>query len=275
MSPGVLPAASASASAAVSAVASSLPGDVPPHAFHQAVLGTWGRPPDSLSWVIFAIAIVLGVMMLAPGWTSVLTQFLAPHEATNPSPHTYSRRRFLTVAAFLAAFMSLGFIDYYLRGGPRIIDATTYFLQGRALAHGKLAWLTTDPTASLRGRFLYFREPDHLAGIFPPGYPLLLAIGFRIGAPMVIGPLLAAGLVVATYILAGELFMDERRRASFHVPDGETVARFAALISVACATLRYQTADTMSHAASALGITLALALALRARRLEDGWMFAL
>ncbi|MEO8876747.1 MAG: hypothetical protein ABI461_14235, partial [Polyangiaceae bacterium] len=31
----------------------------------------------------------------------------------------------------------------------------------------------------------------------------------------------------------------------------------------------------MSHAASALGITLALALALRARRLEDGWMFAL
>jgi hypothetical protein len=47
------------------------------------------------------------------------------------------------------------------------------------------------------------------------------------------------------------------------------------MISIACATLRYQTADTMSHAASALGIALSLAFALRARRLDDGWLWAL
>ena len=272
----MIPAAIASASTSASAVASAAGAEaVPSHAFHNAVLGTWGRPPDAPSWVIFGVAILMASMVMAPGWTRLMAQLLTPHATTNPSPHTYSRRRFLTVAAFVAAFLSLGFIDYYLRGGPRIIDATSYFLQGRALAHGKLAWLTSDPTASLRGRFLFFREPDHLAGIFPPGYPMLLAIGFRIGAPMVVGPLLAAGLVIATYILAGELFLDERRRASFHVPEAETIARFAAMISIACATLRYQTADTMSHAASALGITLSLAFALRARRTDDGWMFAL
>ncbi|MEO7113064.1 MAG: hypothetical protein ABI183_21680, partial [Polyangiaceae bacterium] len=267
--------ASAAGSASASASGSAASGDVPSHAFHQALLGTWGRPPDMPSWVMLGIAVVLALMVMAPGWSRLIAQLLAPHAPLSTTMSTYSRRRFLTVAAFVAAFLSLGFIDYYLRGGPRIIDATSYFLQGRALNHGKLAWMVSDPTASFRGRFLFFREPNHLAGIFPPGYPLLLAIGFRIGAPMVIGPLLAAALVLATYILAGELFMDERRRSSFHVPEAETIARFAAMISVACATLRYQTADTMSHAASALGITLGLAFALRARRLDDGWLFAL
>jgi hypothetical protein len=271
----MIPPLVASAAASASASASAAPSDVPPHAFHQAVLGTWGRPPDMPAWVTLGVAIVLALMVMAPGWSRLIAQLLAPHAPLSTTMSTYSRRRFLTVAAFVAAFLSLGFIDFYLRGGPRIIDATTYFLQGRALNHGKLAWLVGDPSASFRGRFLFFREPGHLAGIFPPGYPLLLAIGFRIGAPMVIGPLLAAALVGATYLLAGELFLDERRRASFHVPEAETIGRFAAMISIACATLRYQTADTMSHAASALGITLSLAFALRARRTDDGWMFAL
>src|SRR6185295_1072665 len=39
-----------------------------------------------------------------------------------------------------------------------------------------------------------------------------------------------------------------------------------ALLSVACAALRYHTADTMSHGLAALGVAAALALALRARR---------
>src|SRR5262249_53983704 len=65
------------------------------------------------------------------------------------------------------------------------------------------------------------------------------------------------------------------RRQPFYVPEAESVARFGAAISVVCATLRYHTADTMSHGASALGIALALACALRARRLDDGWLFTL
>ncbi|MGH7284799.1 MAG: hypothetical protein ACRELY_25010, partial [Polyangiaceae bacterium] len=105
--------------------------------------------------------------------------------------------------------------------------------------------------------------------------PMLLALGFRIGAPMVVGPLLAAALVVVTYFLTGELFLDERRRKPFYVPEAESVARFGAAISVLCVTLRYHTADTMSHGASALGIALSLACALRARRLDDGWLFTL
>ena len=39
----------------------------------------------------------------------------------------------LSAAAFA---LSAGYLAYYLRGGPRIIDATSYWLQARALAEG-------------------------------------------------------------------------------------------------------------------------------------------
>ena len=162
----------------------------------------------------------------------------------------------VVVLAFVAAFLSLGYVAYYLRGGPRIIDATSYFLEGRVLSHGHFSWTVPSPSESFRGRFLLFREPNRLAVIFPPGYPLLLAAGFRVGAPLVVGPLLAGALVVATYWLASEL-ADGRQATGARY----AISVLAAALSVVCVALRYHTADTMAHAASALGITLGLAAA--------------
>jgi hypothetical protein len=79
----------------------------------------------------------------------------------------------------------------------------------------------------------------------------LLALGFRIGAPMLVGPLLAALLVPATYFAARDLF------------GREDAARLAALLSALCAALRYHTADTMSHGLSALLLAGSVAAAAR------------
>lgn len=216
-----------------------------------ALLGTWGRPPDALSKVAIGTAIALAVLAASGRGRTVLANDDIP------------RRHFLAAAAFVASLLSLYWIATYLRGGPRIVDATTYFLQGRALAQGDLAWKLPDdlPSASFRGRFLLHHDGD-LGGIFPPGYPLLLAIGFTFGAPMIVGPLLAAAIVVATYHLA--------RAVAEEVVAGdaaliEHVARGAALLSITSAALRYHTADTMSHGATALGITVSLTFALRRR----------
>ncbi len=178
-----------------------------------------------------------------------------------PSP--VPKRVFLSVASGAAALLSVLYIAEYLRGGPRIIDATTYFLQARAIAHGLFSFPVAPPTASFRGRFLLFHEPTSMAGIFPPGFPLLLGLGFELGAPMVVGPLLGAALVVATYRL-GRTFAEEACSDL-----AEPVARAAALFSVFSAALRYHTADTMSHGASALGIALALDRVIVARRLPS------
>jgi hypothetical protein len=169
-------------------------------------------------------------------------------------------RRWVWLAALclLAAALSYGYVHFYLRGGPRIIDATSYWLEARTLATGSFSFDALYPTGSFRGRFL-LSSPDgsSLGVIFPPGYPLLLALGMLAGAPLLVGPLLGGLLVAATFHLALAVTNDRK------------VAWVAAGLSVVCAALRYHTADTMSHGLSALLSCLALGLALR-RELRFG-----
>ncbi len=224
------------------------------------LVGTWSRPPDLPAKIALVLAALFAVAALFGRGRSLLFGYV---EGTAAQQHR-DRLRFLAVFGLAAGLLSIAYIAIYLRGGPRIIDATTYFLQGRALSHGDLSWTPVDPTASFRGRFLLYREagPEapSLGGIFPPGYPLLLAFGFELGAPMIVGPLLAVALVVATYHLA-------RALAEETAPSlAEPIARAAALLSVVCGALRYHTADTMSHGAAALGVTVALTAAIRARQ---------
>lgn len=172
---------------------------------------------------------------------------------------------FLVTTALLSAALSALYIVFYLRGGPRIIDATSYYLEARSFAAGHFTFHLDEPIASTLGRFLVRRDaPDgpQAAVIFPPGYPALLALGFLLGQPLVIGPLLAAAITFATWCLA---------RAAEPVPPTPvaSVARLAVTFSVVCAALRYHTADTMSHGLSALCFTSALAFALGAVRALD------
>ncbi|MBK6694227.1 MAG: hypothetical protein IPG50_18770 [Myxococcales bacterium] len=213
-------------------------------------------PADVGAWGTFAFGLLALVLAarFGHGW----------HWLEAPRRGGPTRARFLMSVAFAAAFLSLAYVAHYLGGGPRIIDATSYFLEGRTLAQGGFTFDVPTPTAAFRGRFLLFSEPSQLGGIFPPGYPLLLAFGFIIGAPMVIGPFLAAGLAASTYFLARELGIAAFGEAEER--DVERAARGAALFSVVTAALRYHTADTMSHGAAALAVTLGLAALLLVRR---------
>lgn len=222
--------------------------------------GTWARPPDDPSKLAAGLALVALLLALTGRGRSVLGL------GETPIP----RKLFLWIAGFSAALLSIVYIAIYLRGGPRIVDATTYFLQGRALSHGDFSWPVAEPSASFRGRFLVYRElgpgDGVMGGIFPPGFPILLSLGFGMGAPMVVGPALAAAIVVATYRLARTIATD----ALGPGPQVEPIARAAALLSVICGALRYHTADTMAHGATALGIALALDAALRRRAVLAG-----
>lgn len=227
-------------------------------------LRTFGPPPDVPSIVALAAALLL----LWQGRRLFAAMFRA--------------RRSLAVGLLAIAALALSalYVREYLRGGPRIIDATSYWLEARALAEGQASWPIDEPTASVRGRFLLLGgTPDapRLGVIFPPGYPLVLAMGFLFGVPLWIGPLIAGLLAIATYALAKA------------VSAREDVARLAATLSVLSAALRYHTADTMSHGWSAFlfAATLGVAYAAndtdsRARRrlfagfagLLFGWLVA-
>ncbi|MRG94245.1 hypothetical protein [Polyangium spumosum] len=191
---------------------------------------------------------------------ALITLAFAPR-FLRPAPRS---RLFLLLAALAAAALSAAYVALYLRGGPRIIDATSYFLEARLLATGQLAFPLDEPVASTLGRFLVRADsPDGptAAVLFPPGYPALLALGFLARAPLATGPLLAAALTIATYALAERALPEDTPLA-----DRVSLARLATLFSVLCAALRYHTADTMSHGLAALCFTSALALALAAVR---------
>ncbi|UQA61873.1 hypothetical protein [Polyangium aurulentum] len=201
-----------------------------------------GIPRDPAQ--LLALALALAAFLLAP-------RILRPGKR---------ERLFVGLSALAAALLSAAYVAAYLRGGPRIIDATSYWLEARAIARGHLAFPLDEPTASTLGRFLVRTDgPDgpHAAVIFPPGYPALLALGFLVGAPLLVGPILGAAITVATYALARRVTEDRSSSNElFSIP------RLAVLLSVGCAALRYHTADTMSHGLAALLFTAALTFAL-------------
>jgi hypothetical protein len=163
----------------------------------------------------------------------------------------------LAALCLLAFALSWAYVHVYLRGGPRIIDATSYFLAAKSLAAGSFSFPASEPAAAFAGRFLQATPAgDRLGVIFPPGYPAVLSLGVRLGAALWVGPLLGALLVAATYGLARAFEQTTR------------VALLAAALSAVCAALRYHTADTMSHGLSAL---LGCAALLCARHRSERW----
>lgn len=162
------------------------------------------------------------------------------------------------VLALTAGLLSWGYWHFYLRGGPRIIDATSYWLQAHALAAGDLSFDVPGPSGSFRGRFLVTAPgSERLTTLFPPGYPSLLALAVLLRIPQLLGPALAIAIACLTYAVA---LRYTGRRA---------VALAAVGLSVISAALRYHTADTMSHGwAAVLLLTIAWSVTDSRRRFQ-------
>jgi hypothetical protein len=221
-------------------------------------LGTFGLPPDNVALSVLLVSLFVLGLGLRP-----LRSRIVPVVVGHP-------RTTIGLLAALATLLSLGYLAHYLGGGPRIIDATAYLYQAKLFASGHATLVGLEPGASFRGRFEY-TDPTTLATsvIFPPGYAAWLALGVVTGAPLLVGPLLAAGLVLATAALARRVW------------GRDDVAIVAALLSTCCAALRYHTADTMSHGLAALLFAGALFAALGTGRFARlgaglllGWLMA-
>ncbi|MCA9642103.1 MAG: hypothetical protein KC492_15460, partial [Myxococcales bacterium] len=216
--------------------------------------GTFGAPPDVVAWVALAVGLLATLALRKQVCTRA-------EDLARRNP-----RACVTLLALMALGLSAGYVGYYLRGGPRIIDATSYWLESRSFVAGAFDFAVPGSEASFSGRFLVPTTPVRLAGIFPPGYPAAIAIYKAIGIPMWLGPSLAACIVALTYGCARRLF-----------PTDTNIATWAALLSVLSAALRYHTADTMSHGFCAV-LWLALvyctlnAWAASTRRAAMGWL---
>lgn len=180
-----------------------------------------------------------------------------------------SRRTYLLVITAASFTLSTAYVYGYLNGGPRIIDATSYYLQAKIFASGQFAFEPPGALHSYAGRFLVVTPESKLAVLFPPGFAALLALGVSLGVPLLVNPLVGALLSALTYTLGAQWF-------------SERSGRLAGMLSTLCACLRYHSADTMSHAWTAtllLGLILSVtndrhALAPWVAGVCAGWLFA-
>jgi hypothetical protein len=112
------------------------------------------------------------------------------------------------VAALAAAALGLAVLiaGSVLELVPHVTDAVSYLFQGRILASGRLY----EPPPAVPALFAQenvLLTPTRWCSKYPPGWPLLLALGWRLHAPWLMSPLLLA-LAVAGVWLAGRRLYD-------------------------------------------------------------------
>jgi hypothetical protein len=182
---------------------------------------------------------------------------------------------FAGACALAAAAISYAVVRVHLRSTPLSIDAATYLMEARALAHGRLGAPIEAPRLAFGGHFLFEGADGRMHGVFPPGYPLFLAAFALMRAPMLAGPATAALLSLAQYALG--------RAAGGR--EGELATRASLLLSLPSFARAIETADLLSHAFVGVLATAAIACALayverpsRARAAAIGacvaWAFA-
>jgi len=165
---------------------------------------------------------------------------------------------FALLMGLLAGGLTLAFSLGALNGAPALLDSASQLLHARYLAEGALAGPAL-PALEFWDFQYMLETPEGWVSQYPPGHILLLSLGFRLGAPWLVGPLLLGATVAVSCLLAEEIF-EERVTARF---GGLLVATSPFLIGLA--------GSYMNHVTAALGGTLALYAALRTLRGHWGW----
>jgi 4-amino-4-deoxy-L-arabinose transferase-like glycosyltransferase len=107
-----------------------------------------------------------------------------------------------TAAAGMGLFIAWSILELI----PHVTDSVSYLFQGRILASGRL-YLPPPAIPPLFAHENILLTPTRWCSKYPPGWPLLLALGWLLHAPWLMSPLLL-GLAVVGVWLAGRRLYD-------------------------------------------------------------------
>jgi 4-amino-4-deoxy-L-arabinose transferase-like glycosyltransferase len=127
---------------------------------------------------------------------------------------------------------------------PHVEDEVAFVFQAKTLAGGQIVAQPPAHPEFFRVPFVIVRD-DMWFGKYPPGYPLVLAVGVLIGAPWLVNPLLAGIAVLLVFIIGRRLY------------DAPTGLVAAALLAIS-PFLMLQAGSLMSHVAALVWTLLAL-----------------
>lgn len=113
--------------------------------------------------------------------------------------------RFSVTAAVWVTALAIVFSIFSYECHPHITDEVAYLFHARLLASGNLT-LPAPPVPAAFEVNLIQVEKDRWYPSPPPGWPLILALGVKIGPPWLVNPLLAGVNLLLVYILLCELY---------------------------------------------------------------------
>lgn len=159
--------------------------------------------------------------------------------------------RFVWCLALLSAAVTLAFSHFVLAGKPTLLDAMVQMLQARFVAAGHLG--------GPADRFTEFWQlqnslitPNGWVSQYPPGHVFLLALGFLLRVPILVGPALVGVTVLFTALSAQRLLRDD-----------PAVARLGAIMLALSPFFIGLAGAYMNHVSAAAAASVAVYCALR------------
>ncbi|MCA9964487.1 MAG: glycosyltransferase family 39 protein [Anaerolineales bacterium] len=143
---------------------------------------------------------------------------------------------------WLAFALALLIASRVLERVPHVQDSVTYLFQAQTLARGSLTAPAPPLPDFFTQEFLLVRQGKWF-GKYPPGFPLLLAVGVRLGVPWVVNPLLAVLSLSLLFQLGRRLY-------------GREVGVITAVLALASPFFVIMTGTYMAHVAELFWVLL-------------------
>ena len=207
----------------------------------------WPRYGSDLEGWLAGSAIALGTGVL---YTIVARRVPAlwRSDALAPVIRLWVRRpRSTTVLLSLASLALYAFsARYVFSGRPLLVDEVIQLYQARLFASGRIAG-TVDAVPELFSALFLLERHGRVFSQFPPGGPLVLAVGIVMGAVWLIVPLCGA--------LSVACFASMSRRVEIDRPG---VSLLASLLFAFAPYMIFMSGSQMNHVPTLLGVVLAL-----------------
>jgi hypothetical protein len=178
----------------------------------------------------------------------ILAQAYRRLVSLNPRTFVWLAAGWVFLAASLASWLVFDHI-------PHVQDTIAQVFQARLFAAGRF-YLPSPPLPQFFD-LMHVINDGRWYSQYPPGHPLLLALGVLIRAPWLINPLLGGLTVVVIYLLGRELYDDP-------------TARIAVLLSCLSPFLIFMSSEFMNHSSALLFACLFLLFFARSVQDETG-----
>jgi len=145
-------------------------------------------------------------------WRQRFGRFFSQPEKERTRKIAYVDRFAMLAAGWVTVFSSVLCLLSY-QCCPHIPDEVMYLYQARYLANGSL----TVPAPAVPKAFSFYMIPfesHRWYSIFPPGWPLVLALGVLLGVPWLVNPVLAGLNILLCYIFIREIADHSKARVA-------------------------------------------------------------